>query len=130
MNKSITLNNVSKDTLTQAIKILEDFNSIIEDDILDIEVSLTEEDICFDIVNITSKEEEPISEDVDLEELFSILSDLYLNKGIDYTFNYIDKNKEFIIKVTEDINAIEHLKKTIIIANSVTRGKLGLEEKH
>ena len=115
MNKSITINNVSKDTLTQAIKILEDFNSIIEDDILDIEVTLTEEDICFDIINITSKEEEPISENVDLDELSSTISNLYLNKGMDYTFNYIDKNREVIIKITENINAIERLKNALVM---------------
>lgn len=122
MNKSIILKNISKDTLSQAIKILEDFNSIIEDDILDIEVTLTEEDICFDIINITSKEEEPISENVDLDELSSTLSDLYLNKGMDYTFNYIDKNRECIIKVTENINAIERLKNALVMADSVTKG--------
>lgn len=121
MNKSITINNVSKDTLTQAIKILENFNSIIEDDILDIEVTLTEEGIYFDIINITSKEEEPISEDVDLDKLSSTLSDLYLNKGMDYTFNYIDKNREFIIKVTEDINAIERLKNAIVMTDVITK---------
>ena len=122
MNKSIILKNISKDTLTQAIKILEGFNSIIEDDILDIEVSLTEEDIYFDIINTTSKEEEPISEDVDLEELSSTLSDLYLNKGMDYTFNYIDKNREVIIKVTENINAIERLKNALVMADVINKG--------
>ena len=42
-------------------------------------------------------------------------------KGMDYTFKYIDRNKEFIIKITKDINAIEHLKKAIIVADTMNK---------